>query len=234
MNDKINSINDIQSWEDIEKCIKHFYRNPQNEFIILQKVNDKYILMSDKDIEVMKNKSCKCYLLPYYCLNDINYHTSSNAFNGFNVHPRYEIIRDLYHYRDDENIYKLLWFTSAIYHMIQNRCYDWFEECKNYDEKFIKDTLKHLLKICGKTIETKLDILDYQYIFGAARRNFLPIEQLYIDYKYINKDLDISSINTIIDYIALVIQEIKSRYRFIVIYSDRNIDTGIANILNNM
>lgn len=190
--------------------------------------------MSDKDIEVMKNKSCKCYLLPYYCLNDINYHTSSNAFNGFNAHPRYEIIRDLYYYRDDENTYKLLWFTSAIYHMIQNRCYDWFEECKNYDEKFIKDTLKHLLKICGKTIETKLDILDYQYIFGAARTNFLPIEQLYIDYKYINKDLDISSINTIIDYIALVIQEIKSRYRFIVIYSDRNIDTGIANILNNM
>lgn len=228
--DEINNINDIQSWESIEKCIRYFYRNPQNEFIILYKEDNRYILLSDEEIQNIK-ANYKCYLLPYYCLDDINYYTSLNAFNGFNALSHYYIINYLYKYRNDSDTYKLLWFTNAIYHIVKNHNYNWFEKCKNYDESFIINVLKHMLKICEGELYKKTDI-EHRYIYGQTKNNFSPIESINYDYEYIHKDIDVSNINNIIDYISLMIQEVKAKYRFIVVYS--TLDKKIAEMLKNM
>ena len=55
---------------------------------------------------------------------------------------------------------------------------------------------------------------------------------IWYKYEYINKCLDISDVNVIIDYISLLIQQIKSEYRFIVVY--QKLDKGIAEMLKNM
>lgn len=220
---KINNIDDIKSWRDIEKHIRYFYDNPKDDFIILQKIDSNYMLLSENDVNNINTNHYKCYLFPYYCLRDIGLYTSEKTFRGFNAMPYYQIISYLYTYRYDTSIYKLLWFTGALYHIIENYHYYWFSNCINYDETYIKNILKHMLKICGNEINIKLNILNYRYIFGAARKNFLPIESLDYNYEFINKSLNISDVNTIIDYINLIIQEIKTNYRFVVIY-DSDID----------
>ena len=221
MRDIINSIDNIKTWEDIEKCIRVIYNKPDKNFILLKKENDNYILMQKKDIEVIKDiKHFGCYMLPNQCLKNIDYNTSSFAFTGFNSLPRYEIIYDLYRYKDDNSTYMLLWFTGAIYEIFENRYYKyWFNNCKNYNECFVCDILEYLLNICSKEVEKRLNILDYRYIFGSARKRFLPIEAIQYDYKYINKNIDISDINTIIDYITLIIELVKTNYIFLIIYS---------------
>lgn len=55
---------------------------------------------------------------------------------------------------------------------------------------------------------------------------------IWYKYEYINKCLDISDINVIIDYISLLIQQIKSEYRFIVVY--QKLDKRLADILSKM
>ena len=228
---EMNSIDNMNTWEDIEKNIRCFYRNPQNDFIILKKVNEQYLLLSDEDVNKLKPEYCKCYLLPYYCLGDINYHTSFDAFNGFNSHAKYYIIKYLYRYRKENHIYKLLLFTNAIYHIIKNDCYHWFKRCKNYDKNFLKDALKNMLKICEDEIYKRTKI-EHRYIYGQTKRYFSPIEELAINYEYINKDIDISNINAIIDYISLIIQEVKTQYRFIAVYSDP--EEQIRSLLKSM
>lgn len=222
MNDKINSIDDIQSWEDIEKCIRHFYNNkPINDFIILKKVNNDFVLMSKEDIKnIHDKKHYNCYMLPNYCLKNLEYNTSDFAFSGFNSLPRYEIIYDLYNYKDDVSTYNLLWFTGAIYEILENRyCDFWFNECNNYNENLVNNILEHILEICYKEVKNRLDILNYRYIFGGARKRFLPIDSIKYSYKYINKNIDISEINSIIDYISLVIELVKTEYSFVIIYN---------------
>lgn len=228
--DKINSIEDIQSWEDIRKCVRRFYRNARNEFIALYKKEDSYILLSSEDIENIK-ANYKCYILPYYCIDDIKYYTSIDAFNGFNALPQYYIIKYLYHYRNDGDIYKLLWFTNVIYHIVKNRSYNWFKGCKNYNESFVMDVLKYMLKICEDELYNKIGV-EHRYIYGQTKRNFSPVEPIDNEYEYIHKNIDISDINNIIDCISLMIQEVKTKYRFVVVYS--NLDPKIAEMLRNM
>lgn len=221
MNNKINSINEIQSWEDIEKYIKTFYCESENDFIILKKENNNYTLIQEKEIKVINDIThFDCYMLPKQCLKNLDYITSSFTFSGFNSLPRYKIIYDLYRYKNNNSTYKLLWFISAVYEILENKYYIyWFNKCINYDENTIEYILEYFLDICSNEIEKRLDILSYKYIFGGSRKNFLPVDSISYNYKYINKNLDISDINVIIDYIALIIELVKSQYSFIVIYT---------------
>lgn len=216
MNDKINSIDDIRSWEDIEKCIRYINR-PIDDFIILNKIDNQYILMSQEEIENIDDKTkYECFILPNCCLRNIEYYTSYFAFTGFNSLPRYSIVNDLYDNINNDNIYKLLWFTGAVYEIWKNKYYNsYFSKCINYDKNFIDDVFERFLEICDAEIENKLDF-NYKYIFSGARKYFLPISNL--DCKYIKQNIDISNINNIIDYISLVIELSKAEYKFLVVY----------------
>ena len=49
------NIDDFKNWNDINKCIRHEYHNmAQNEFIILNRINDQNILLSDDDVKNIK------------------------------------------------------------------------------------------------------------------------------------------------------------------------------------
>lgn len=225
-------IDDFKNWNDINKCIRHEYHNlAQNEFIILSKVNNQYILLSDDDVKNMNTDLCNCYLLPWYCLENISFHIKEYHKGGFNSYPKYEILKDLFIHRNDQNIYKLLWFSNVLYHIVKNNLYSDFEECLNYDETLLQNTFKHLLNICNREIQDKLGF-EHKYIYKQTRKNFSPIDMIWYKYEYINKCLDISDVNVIIDYISLLIQQIKSEYRFIVVY--QKLDKRIAEMLKNM
>lgn len=225
-------IDDFKNWNDINKCIRHEYHNmAQNEFIILNKVDNQYILLADDDVKNINIDLYNCYLLPWYCLENISFHINEYLKGGFNAYPKYDILKDLFIHRNDQNIYKLLWFSNVLYHIVKNNLYSDFEECLNYNETLLHNTFKHLLNICNKEIQDKLGF-EHKYIYGQTRKNFSPINMIWYKYEYINKCLDISDINVIIDYISLLIQQIKSEYRFVVIYS--HLDKGIAKMLKNM
>ena len=200
-------------------------------FIILNKVDNQYILLADDDVKNINIDLYNCYLLPWYCLENISFHINEYLKGGFNAYPKYDILKDLFIHRNDQNIYKLLWFSNVLYHIVKNNLYSDFEECLNYNETLLHNTFKHLLNICNKEIQDKLGF-EHKYIYGQTRKNFSPINMIWYKYEYINKCLDISDINVIIDYISLLIQQIKSEYRFVVIYS--HLDKGIAKMLKNM
>ena len=45
-------IDDFKNWNDINKCIRHEYHNMvQNEFIILNRIDNQYILLSDNYVK---------------------------------------------------------------------------------------------------------------------------------------------------------------------------------------
>lgn len=226
------NIDDFKNWNDINECIRHEYHNmAQNEFIILNKVNDQYILLSDDDVKNIDTHFCNCYLLPWYCLENISFHINEYHKGGFNAYPKYDILKDIFIHRNDQNIYKLLWFSNALYHIVKNNLYSAFKGCLNYDETFLENVFKHLLNICNVEIQDKLGF-EHKYIYGQTRKNFSPIDMIWYKYEYINKCLDVSDVNVIIDYISLLIQQIKSEYRFIVVY--QKLDKGIAEMLKNM
>lgn len=212
--DFIKNINDLKTWADIAKYTYCDFRNSENDFIIFEKNDNKYTLLSDREAQKRQNQCYNCFILPYYCIQNIKYYTSEFAFNGFDALPRYYIIQDLFYYRHNRDISQLLWFTNAIYHIIKNDRYDWFKKCKNYNKDFIQNTLLYILDIC----ETELEKNNIKYYYHQTKTYFSPIEPIKFNYPYINKDIDISNINVIIDYIILMIQQIKTQYRFIVIY----------------
>jgi len=228
------NIDDFKSWEDISKCIRHEYHNMvQNEFIIFNKIDSQYILLSNDEIKKLKsNMKYNCYLLPWYCFDELSFHENNYYSNGFNAYPKYDILKELYRYRNNQDTYKLLWFTNVIYHIIKNGMYDDFEDCLNYNDGIIlEDMFYHLLEICSNEVYNRLGF-DHKCIYGQTRKNFSPVETILYKYEYINKCLDISNVNVLIDYISLLIQQVKSDYRFIVVYHE--IDEQLANILNRL
>ena len=225
-------IDDFKNWNDINKCIRHEYHNmAQNEFIILNRIDNQYILLSDNDVKNINTDLCNYYLLPWYCLENISYHIERYHKGGFDTYPKYDILKKLFIYRNDQNIYKLLWFSNVLYHIVKNNLYSDFEDCLNYDETLLQNTFKLLLNICDREIQDKLGF-EHKYIYKQTRKNFSPINMIWYKYEYINKCLDISNINVIIDYISLLIQQIKSEYKFIIVY--QKLDKRIAEILKNM
>ena len=170
--------------------------------------------------------------MPYSSINNLNYCTSSCAFTGFNALPRYRFIDYLYKYKNDKNVYMLLWFTNALYDIIQNNKYSYFDDCLNYDRTFIEKLLKHMFKLCETEIYIKTDIIIYRFIYGDTIKNFSPITPISYDYKHIIKTVDVTNINAIIDYICLMIQQIKTEYRFIIVYTDE--DKKLTNSIRSL
>ncbi len=234
MKNSINNLEDIKSWNDINKNIRFQYHNmAQNEFIVFNNINNQYILLSNDDIKKLKNNTMyNCYLLPWYCLDELSFHINNYYSNGFNAYPKYNILKELYKYRANQDTYKLLWFTNVVYHIVKNGMFDDFEDCLNYNDGiYLEDIFYYLLDICSKEIYDRLGF-DHKYIYDQTKKNFSPIEMILYRYEYINKCLDVSNINVLIDYISFLIQQIKSDYRFIVVYQE--IDEQLATILNQL
>lgn len=226
----LNNFEKIQSWDDIETRLKRFNKNPTSEFIKLQKVNNQYILISDEDVKNVKYDFFNCYLLPYGYLENIDHFIASVAYSMI-IYPQYKIIEYLYEYRNNQKVYMLLSFANALYHIIYNNDYKLFSDCNNYNKEFIENALNHLLEICNEEIINTIGF-EHRHIYGRTKTNFSPIESIEYYYEYVHKNLDVSNIDAIIDYIYLMIQEVKTKYRFVIVYS--NMDKKTIDMLKNM
>lgn len=210
-------MDNIKTWEDISMRIQCDYYSLL-EFILLYKSDDKYLIVSDEDLKNLNYHYIKYYLLPCNCFSEIKYHT---WWQNFDSYRQYHIIKYLYIYKNDYDTCKLLLFTNALYYIIKNDLYYCFEECQNYNADSLESTMKNILSICENEILTRLGI-KHRLIYRQTRINFSPVEMIDYRFKHINKCLDISNVNVLIDYISLIIKLIKSEYYFVVVYNRHN------------
>lgn len=170
-------------------------------------------------------------MIPNGAIKSLNYFTNTIVFNGFNSLPHYHIIDCLYKYRDNTEVCFLLSFTNIVYDIIKNEDYYIFMGCKNFDKTFINFVMNHFLDICEDELLKKYKI-NHRCIYKQTKKNFSPRESFEYYYRYINQNIDVSKINSIIDYICFLIHQIKIEYDFIVIYN--KIDSRITQLLKNM
>lgn len=218
MNKEEITLDDVKKWkwEDIYKRTHIFRTLSQHDFIVFKKVKDKYVLMTHHEIDE-NNKDFNCYLLPYLCLENLEFHIQKYHNGGFKSYPQYYIASDLYYFRKDLQAYSLLWFANALYDIVKNKDYSIFKRGKNYNPLFLSEVFECLLEICNTEILNKLNI-EHEYIYGQTKKYFSPITPIYSEYQTINENLDVSNIDILIDYICLMIKKVKAEYRLITIY----------------
>lgn len=217
------SLDNLKNWNDLKKYIKinDIYTH---DFLCFKKIYQnesyQYILLSKSDCESIQNQSWSFDVISKSYLNN-NPDLDFGDFFYFNHissrYPAYYILQYLFQYRNDYDTYSLLLFGNALYHIKKNNYYNWFKCCKNYNETFIRNTIKHLLKICDAEIESKIGISQLN-IYRQTKKYFSPIYP--IESNFVN-NIDISNVYNVIEYINYTIRDIFVNYYFVAIYFDR-------------
>lgn len=211
----------MQSWNEIYYKINHNYNlSALKDFILLKSVGKDLILINETECK----KNChvaECYMTPYYFSLDLKTQLFYHNLGGRNIEPCYESLTCyLYRYATDVNTYVLIWYNAVCMHMCQNHNY------YNLD----KNIVNSLFDLTCNELENRT--INYKYIYGNVRKNFLPIDTLVCNNPNIETVLQLDNIDIIIDYIGLIIDKIKANYRMIVIFDGDETEkiTGIEKI----
>lgn len=195
---------EINNWDDIYHHISHHYRkSASKDFIVLKLKGDELILLSENEID--DNKTFKYYLVPYYYINSLAKSIYYNEWGSFNKDPTYHITYFLFKYRKDINTYILLWFNAILTQLVRNESFYGLNQ----------DKIKHFYDITkNELLKRDIDPMD---LYGANRTNFCPLYILF-DYEQLDNSINKNDSKTIIEYISLLIERIKSNERMIIIY----------------
>lgn len=232
----IIKIENINSWEDIQILSSHSISQKctKDEFIKFQYDSDKgmFLLLTDESLKYAKGQ-LHTYLIPSDSFDNLVNILNIYGINNFNSYPSYYIINYIYRFATDgkDEICNMLWFMSALYHIKKNNLYGLFEDCKNYDKEQLHTILNKLLAICEKELLEKENI-EHRYIYRQTRKNFCPIDVISYRYVNLNKLLDLSNVEVIIEYIWLLVEQIKANYRCVIVY--KSLEKHIAEKLQNM
>ena len=221
-------IDNINSWKNIyENCSLLLDAYPEYNFICFEQNNKtkEFKLLGDDDLEMIdkdKSYNCDCYILPYSAFFDLNYSINYN-FEGFDQYRKYYIIKKIYQYKNNKELYYMIWFTNVLYQISRVDFDRYFNFFKNYDINTIQPYVSKLLSICRKQLK-EYDI-ELELVYRQTRKYFSPIAEIdFLKFEEMFQCADISDLNIFLNYICFLINYIKESFRFVVVYRKRDDD----------